>query len=71
MVVDLECQLLNHLLDNKAEALIGKLSLELFQLAKMIHKRSKLEQNYGEDSTTTEMDIAHSLSARRDSVMLS
>jgi hypothetical protein len=71
LVVDPECQLLNHLLGNKAEESIEKPLQELFQLAKMIHKRLKLEQNYGEVSITTEMDIAHSLSARRDSVMLS
>jgi len=68
---DPECQLPNHQLDNKVEASTGKLFQNAFQLAKLIQLRLKLEQSYGEDLITTEMDIAHSLSARRDSVMLS
>lgn len=71
MVVDPECQLLNLLLDNKAEALTGKQSHQFFQLAKLIQLRLKLEQSYGEVSITMEMVTAHSPSARRDFVMLS
>jgi len=71
LVVDPECQLLNHLPGNKAEVSIGKQSLNAFQLVKLIQQRLNKEQSYGEVSITMEMDIVHSLSARRDSVMLS
>jgi len=71
LVVDPECQLLNHLPGNKAEVSIGKQSLNAFQLAKLIQQRLNKEQSYGEVSITMEMDTVHSLSARRDFVMLS